>query len=75
MTGQIDINEPLPLIVVNEECVEIIGRAYAYFKNPYRTLEWLIAKNADMDRQAPIFLMNYGRAPKVLRAVKEKGIK
>lgn len=65
----------LPLIVVNEEGIEIIGRTYAHFKgNPYASLEWLCKKHPRLDGQAPLFLMNYGRGAKVLSFLREKGI-
>jgi hypothetical protein len=72
MTGQIDMNEPLPLIVINEESVEIVGRVFAHFKqNPYVALEWLCTKHARLDNLPPLYLMNYGRYKKILKFLNE----
>lgn len=72
--GGIGIMDPLPLIVVNEEGIDIIGRVYTHFQgNPYLALEWLCTKNKDLDNQAPLFLMNYGHGLKVLNHLKNGG--
>lgn len=56
---------------LTQESIEVIARVAVMFNDGSAALKWLTDRNKDLDGSSPLYLINTGRAKRVLDYVRK----